>query len=831
MRKLSVVLTSAALTATLGAGYGVSSASANDTPEQASGPSAAAPDDTGASDDLPNPLADKRRELREQAITTLLNGHGKKRVEQRGPSTVMRVGKSSTARAVNENGRRTARKKREAQYVELERETTDQIFTILVEFGNKRHPDYPDKDLNPDIAGPTTFDGPLHNQIPKPDRSTDNSTVWQPNYSRKHFQNIYFGEGAKPGAGKKTESVKTYYERQSSGRYSVDGMVTNWVKVPYNEARYGRSGDPVADGEPGDDPAVCSDNVCDNSWNLIEDGVNAWVADQKAKGKTPAEIKQMLSTFDVWDRYDHDGDGDFNESDGYIDHFQIVHAGGGEADGDPHQGEDAIWSHRWYDQITPIGAGGPQGNPMGGSEIGDTGIWVGDYTMQPENGGVSVFVHEYGHDLGLPDLYDRFGGDNSVEFWSLMAQSRLAAKNDVGIGTRAGDLGAWEKLYLGWLDYAIMRPDQNRKVVLGPHEYNSRHAQGAVVVLPKKEKTTQLVEPASGAKSWWSGAGDNLANTMTRNVTLPEGDATLEMQANWNIEDCGTTACDYAYVEVNDGSGWAAIPGSITQDDEHNGIDGNSDGWVPATFDLSAYAGKEIGIRFRYQTDAAVGGIGFFADDVSVTAGGETLFTSGAEDGDEGWTLNGFTSKGSSYTKLYDNYYIASHRDYVSFDKYLKSGPYNFGWQDTESRRSEHFPLQDGLLVSYWDTSQLDNDTSQHPGEGMILPIDANPRPRVRLDGEYWRSRVAGYDSTFSRERSDTLTLHVNGRANRLRGHRPKRTFKDNRKYWYAATPDAGVQVPNNGVNIKVQWQRGNRMKIRVYERNQHRNHGNGPRR
>ena len=38
--------------------------------------------------------------------------------------------------------------------------------------------------------------------------------------------------------------------------------------------------------------------------------------------------------------------------------------------------------------------------------IGNTGIWVGDYTMQPENGGLGVFAHEFGHDLGLPDLYD-----------------------------------------------------------------------------------------------------------------------------------------------------------------------------------------------------------------------------------------------------------------------------------------------------------------------------------------------------------------------------------------------------------------------------------------
>ena len=76
--------------------------------------------------------------------------------------------------------------------------------------------------------------------------------------------------------------------------------------------------------------------------------MNQWVADQKAAGRTTAQITADLKTFDQWDRYDYDGDGNFNEPDGYIDHFQIVHAGGDQADGDPNQGEDAIWSHRWY---------------------------------------------------------------------------------------------------------------------------------------------------------------------------------------------------------------------------------------------------------------------------------------------------------------------------------------------------------------------------------------------------------------------------------------------------------------------------------------------------
>ena len=193
--------------------------------------------------------------------------------------------------------------------------------------------------------------------------------------------------------------MKSYYEKQSSGRYSVDGTVTDWVKVRYNEARYGRS-----NGFP------CAGSICSNSYELIKDALSAWVDQQHAAGRTDAQIKADLASFDQWDRNDYDHDGNFNEPDGYIDHFQIVHAGGDQADADPNQGEDAIWSHR--SKAFANDPAGPDFNKDGGTQIGTTGLWVADYTMQPENGGVSVFVHEYAHDLGLPDEYDTSASDS-----------------------------------------------------------------------------------------------------------------------------------------------------------------------------------------------------------------------------------------------------------------------------------------------------------------------------------------------------------------------------------------------------------------------------------
>jgi immune inhibitor A len=214
------------------------------------------------SDDLPSPLGDKQRALTQEAVSGVLNGS--LHTEQRGNSTVVKVGSSATA-----NGRGGVVRKlfnHKDQYVELSRERTDKIFVILVQFGDQVHPSYPaNTDTDPNTPGPVRFDGPLKNQIPQPDRALDNSTVWQSDYNRQHFQDLYFGNG---------ESLKKYYEAQSSGRYSVDGTVTDWVKVNFNEARYGRS-----NGFP------CASQVCSNTWLLVRDAANQWVADQLAAGR------------------------------------------------------------------------------------------------------------------------------------------------------------------------------------------------------------------------------------------------------------------------------------------------------------------------------------------------------------------------------------------------------------------------------------------------------------------------------------------------------------------------------------------------------------------
>lgn len=711
------------------------------------------------SHDLKGPLSETQAAQREEALNQVISGEAS--VKSKDGSKVVQL-KS---------------KKGDSKYVELGREKTDKIFTILVEFGDK---------IDSRYGGDA---GPLHNQIAKPDRKTDNSTAWKADYDQQHFQDLYFGSG------EGVDSVKTYYEKQSSGRYSVEGEVSDWVKVPYNEARYGNN--------------ACGDTNCPSVWNVVSDGLTAWVEQQKAAGRTDAQIKADVARFDEWDRYDFDGDGDFNEPDGYIDHFQIVHAGEDESAGGGAQGTDAIWAHRWYAFGTDAGATGPEQNKLGGAQIGSTGVWVGDYTVQPENGGLGVFAHEYGHDLGLPDHYDTAGGENSTGFWTLMSSGSWLGTGRNEIGDLPGDMTAWDKLQLGWLNYDTAKAGVNSWHKLGVAEYNTKHKQGLVVQLPKKAVTTEIVTPAEGKTQWWSGSGDNLKNTLSRSVDLTgKSKAELTFDGWYDIE----ANYDYLYTEVSTdgGANWTAVDGTVNGQPiprdaaDKPALHGTLDAYTKFAYNLDAYAGQKIDLRFRYQTDGGVAQKGFTADSITVTADGAALFTDNAESADAAWTATGFSRVGASFTKDYAQYYIAENRQYVSYDKTLKTGPYNFGFT-ARPNWVEHYAYQNGLLIWKWDTSQADNNTSQHPGTGLVLPIDSHPTALKWADGTLMRNRVQAYDSPFSLYRTDGMTLHKADVAKYIPGSKGVSVFNDRTSDYYDPTnPTGGVKITDTNTKIKI---------------------------
>jgi immune inhibitor A len=655
------------------------------------------------------------------------------------------------------------------QFVQLEREGEGVLWTVIGEFA--------------DLA---------HNTIPQPDRAVDNTTIWVPDFSRDYYMDLLFNEA--PGA----NSMRNFYIEQSSNRYTVHGDVTDWVQVPGDAASYDDDFESPLGGN--------------QVWYFLDDSVDGWYDAQIAAGMTSDQINTYLSQFDVWDRYDYNGNGIFDEPDGYIDTFQSLHAGVGNESCSPTCDDWAIWSHSWYAFYNLIGTDGPDFNKFGGVQIGDSDYWVGKYTIQPENGGVGVFAHEYGHDMGLPDLYDTSGGENGTGFWSLMSSGSWIDTGQDTTGNAPSHMGAWEKFQLGWLNYEVAFAGQKSEHKLGPMETNTKQAQGLFVVLPQKPVSAHIADPYAGSYFYFSGSANNLRNQMTKAFTLGAG-ATLAAKVNYGIE----IGYDYANViaSTDGGATWQTVPTNLSNSSvESNGIDGFSGGWVDLTADLSAYAGDVL-LGFRYTSDGGVNYDGFMIDDIQIS--GYDL--DGAET-DAGWTFTGFRVTTGTEDKMYSQYYVAEYRQYWGYDKNLQVGPYNFGFLDDPLLGDwvEHLPYQDGLLISFWDTSQSNNNVRVHPGEGLCLVIDAHPTAMIRADGGVWRNRMQTYDSTFTLEPTDALTLHWRSQPSYHPSLPAVSVFDDLNNYYDPVNPWGSVIVPNTGTQIRIKSVSalGNFMQVQV---------------
>jgi immune inhibitor A len=328
------------------------------------------------------------------------------------------------------------------------------------------------------------------------------------------------------------------------------------------------------------------------------------------------------------------------------------------------------------------------------------------------------------------------------------------------------------------------------------------------VALPDRQRTIELADPPEGELAWWSNLGNELDNSMLHPVEVPATDPLLELLLWYDIEQ----DWDYAYVSVStdDGVTWQNLASDLTTNDdpngqnEGNGITGTSGDWLSATFDLSPYAGQSVFVRVRYSTDAAVAGKGLLADAISVTS------SDAPDEVLDDWTLSGFLETTGIHTLSTFNAYIAENRQYLSYDVALRTGPYSFGFTTNMPNRVEHFAYQNGLLISYWDDYYADNNTSEHPGEGLILPVDAHPDQLIRPDGLPWRARIQSYDSTFGLEPTDPITVHLDG-VESEHPSLPAVPLFDDLKSYYRPLPESaewspwiGVAAPPTGTQIQV---------------------------
>lgn len=199
-------------------------------------------------------------------------------------------------------------------------------------------------------------------------------------------------------------SIRDYYREQSYGNYNMSGYISDWISVSAKYADMGK--DSLGD----------TDNITE-IFKAISEGLAI------------LSEKKDLNEFDT-------------NKDGEIDHLIVVHAGNAQE----YSGVSTdVWSHRHFVPKSYFSQ-----YPLKMFKLKNTQ----GYTIQSEFSPMGIFAHEFGHDLGLADLYNSDNGAKIVGTFSLMdygcwnGNIKDDGKTD---GTKPSGLSAWEKIMLGWV--------------------------------------------------------------------------------------------------------------------------------------------------------------------------------------------------------------------------------------------------------------------------------------------------------------------------------------------------------------------------------------------
>ena len=679
--------------------------------------------------------------------------------------------------------------------------------------------------LTDTAAFPPTFtltvDGPAFNEVAQPD---DNWTPWlDPNdsytngFTKEYFDLLMYSETGytqtmrpelpNPWTGGNGfdfsgVSFRNWYAENSRGVYVPQGEVIE-ITLPEAVSFFGA--------------ARCNGAVQDDGYWGRPRYTVAISAAQQINSENP--------NFDwtVWDQedvFDYNNNGDFFEPDGYVDHFFLIEAG--QAQGGIYD-EFMIWPHS--SDIMPGAPGvGPAGNQLGGFQVSTDGplggVWVLNYTVSDEVGGLGVLVHEYGHDIGLPDNYAISGaGEANTGFWDQMSSGTFGGALS---GMHPAHHTIWDKSepYLGWntpveidLDTTTAVGEDNAlEFVVGQQSIPpAGTVDGLRVVLPPIEKTA-FVQPYDSLM-WWSDQGDDRNESIAHNFTAPAGeDVTVSAQLAYAIEE----DWDYLYWEVSGtGTGGDFVPldvfdngMEITTDTDPNGnnfvgngITGSTSGWITATATIPAsmHQGNEFTFRFRYLTDAAVQEEGVYLDNISLDSASGNIFFDDMESGDN-WThmSEGINTNNPWFifdgTILVDQSYLVEWRNSgegsgfngVPTKQAFATAGFDIGlnrmyWIDEFSSSGiahvdPFFVHTPGMVVWYANGTYDDNSVSNYifddpswGAKGRVLAVDANPDPYYVDDAAGQRivsERRTSFDAAFTLSDRPPMTLSSNAGVN-----------------------------------------------------------------
>jgi len=190
------------------------------------------------------------------------------------------------------------------------------------------------------------------------------------------------------------EQMNQYWREVSYGQFNVVGDTVDWGDVGHEEAFYGKDTDSRDPGSDRRDPGLIAD-AC------------------------------RLAT-----------DVDFGE---YQD-IMVVYAGHGQ-DTDP-KNTELVWPQAYLSGL----------DVTCGKKTFDAGAVTSETTARGTLA-FGTFTHEFGHTIGLPDLYnpdpDVPTSEDYVGFWSLMAIGASAGPDYDGLAPTG--LEAWSRIRMGWL--------------------------------------------------------------------------------------------------------------------------------------------------------------------------------------------------------------------------------------------------------------------------------------------------------------------------------------------------------------------------------------------
>src|SRR5256886_13012991 len=234
--------------------------------------------------------------------------------------------------------------------------------------------------------------------------------------------------------GGSARSVRSYYQEVSRGALTVNATVfPMWFHSVHAMSYYGA------------DSATGVDDANGQIYRLVTEAVQA------------ADSSVNFKQFDT-------------SGDGVVDHLMVVHAGAGQ-ESNP-SNKDLIWSHRWdvldADPTTP-----------GSQPLTVDGVQVYGYTMESEDFVIGTVAHEFGHDLGLPDLYDTDGSSAGAGIWDIMS------------------LGSWTGAPAGFCPAHILARDPILLSLVSPTDVTTAQVGTAIDAVETSGKVFRLSLPGT----------------------------------------------------------------------------------------------------------------------------------------------------------------------------------------------------------------------------------------------------------------------------------------------------------------------------------------------